>query len=266
MNSDRKSLATIQLQLLHGIYPLEPTSFMSNTNLWESARQGDLKAISELVRIAFEGEDITIETELQLGVTLWFKLSSQKVLDPKVCTITITQTLNEIQLKKITSVRISYIIPSITGINCKWNKYLALKNGKFEDNTSKVLTISYGITSVFAVILTLILIGWVPLTKLYQTNQDFERKKIRQFIVDNITTKYGYEPSVITWGDELVLTVPAPAWNNLSKSERETLIDYAKAQHAKRIIVGRVKSSNTITIDNTVACFDEKLLSLCLID
>ncbi len=107
---------------------------MSSDKLLEAAKGGDLLAISNLVQQAFTPQEVCIDAEMQLGITLWLKLKSDKSLDSQNCLNVILKTLDSIQLKRIVSVRISETSPEDPKKQV-WNNYWAFKQEKFVDNT-----------------------------------------------------------------------------------------------------------------------------------
>ncbi|NDJ23713.1 hypothetical protein GS682_19120 [Nostoc sp. B(2019)] len=115
---------------------------MSNIGLWESAKQGNINAISDLVHRAFNDDNISVEAHMQLGVTLWLKLRSQKVLEPQFYTKKVIETLNEIQPARITFVRVSSMA-SIGKSKCSWNRWIAIKQGEFVDDTKNANLLNY---------------------------------------------------------------------------------------------------------------------------
>ncbi|MBW4684672.1 MAG: hypothetical protein KME40_06130 [Komarekiella atlantica HA4396-MV6] len=129
---------------------------MSNIGLWESAKQGNINAISDLVQKAFDDDNVTVEPHMDLlGITLTLKLSSQKVLEPQVCIKKVIETLNEIQPTGIKLVRVSSIA-SICQIKYRWNRWIDRKQGEFVDDTKNANLLNY-ITIAF-------LVSWIGCT------------------------------------------------------------------------------------------------------
>lgn len=139
---------------------------MSPNDLREDAKKGDLSAISCLVHQAFAAYeiDIRVEAKMQWGVTLWLKLRSDRPLNSQKCLNIISRALDSIKPEKIISVKISETSPK----NPKqqvWNKYLALKRGRFVDDTKaadRTQTIAYSIHAVASVGLLFVVITHKP--------------------------------------------------------------------------------------------------------
>jgi hypothetical protein len=111
--------------------------------------------------MAFEDEKITVESKIQSGGVLWLKLHSEKILDSKLCTTTVIETLKKIKLKKITSVKISLMITTDGKVKSKWNRYLSIQNGEFVDDTKN--------TNLIGLLLIGVILSWVGCSVL--TNQ-----------------------------------------------------------------------------------------------
>jgi hypothetical protein len=124
--------------------------------LREAAQKGDLQAISSLIGRAIAPRNIAVEATMQHGVTLWLKIYPLATMQPQSCIRAVISVLNDIQPDKVRSVRVSEISPDKK--MQVWNRFLALKNGKFVDNTTS-LNISLGIVSV----LILGLVGYCAL-------------------------------------------------------------------------------------------------------
>ena len=126
---------------------------MSPDKLQESAKRGDLSAISSLVQQAFTTAfttcEVCVNAEMQVDVILWLKLKSDKNLNPQACLNVISRLLDSLKPEKITSVRVSKT-SSENSEQQVWNKYLALKQGKFVDNTEAINQTSYAVCGVFA--------------------------------------------------------------------------------------------------------------------
>jgi hypothetical protein len=167
---------------------------MSPDNLREAAKRGGLSAISSLVQKAFTTCEVYVDAEMQFGVTLWLKLKSDENLDSQVCLNVIATTLDSLKLEKITSVRIS----ETSSQNSKqqvWNKYLALKQGKFVDNTKTVNQTAYAVCGVFALGLLFVTFTYKsPSTISSTTSTSFSSTESRSFLGRSQT---GYE----LWSD-----------------------------------------------------------------
>lgn len=102
--------------------------------LREAAQKGDLQAISSLIGRAITPRNIPVEAEIQYGVNLWLKIYPVATMQPQSCIQAVIRVLNDIQPDKVRSVTISEIASDKK--TQVWNKFLALKNGKFVDNTT----------------------------------------------------------------------------------------------------------------------------------
>jgi hypothetical protein len=105
--------------------------------LLKSAKEGDLCAISSLVSQSLKDEQVTVEAQMQFGVTLWLKLKAPTKLNQEACLQTVLKTLNLIKVDKIKSVRVTELSQTSKGKQL-WNKYLSLKKGEFVDNTKAI--------------------------------------------------------------------------------------------------------------------------------
>ena len=95
-----------------------------------------------------------------------------------------------------------------------------------------------------------------------RTNDPLEELAQQQQLLKRIATEYNYEPRKIEWGCKpnsdsslscgSALTLPDTAWNKLSESEKQLVIDYAKTQNQAAVIVGRIKDPQTIYLDREV--------------
>lgn len=123
---------------------------MSDSSIWEAAKQGDINAISSLVSSAFKNKNITVEAEIQHDIILWLKIHSLATIEPKICTQIVIKTLNEIQINKILSVRISGL--SSTNKNKQlWNKYLSInKEGQCVDFSKAANLFTYVALAILA--------------------------------------------------------------------------------------------------------------------
>jgi len=72
-------------------------------------------------------------------------------------------------------------------------------------------------------------------------------------ILDEIKRKYNYSRFIDTWGNGTQgLFLPDEAWNNLSPSQKQVLIDLARTQNLRGIVVGRLLGVDNIALDRTV--------------
>lgn len=227
-------------------------------SLKERARQGDLSAISNVIKQAFKGQELHIEAEMQWGASLWLRLMSNGKLKSQDCVNIICESLDNIKPEKVTSVRISEIAPN----NPKkqvWDKYLAIKDGKFVDNTEQIQKV--------AAICGIVVVGFLLLGTFFNKSgstdstpsssstsaQVVNSDKEAQAILDKVTQKYGYSRFIDTWGmGTQGLFLPEQAWNELSSSEHTTLITYAQSKKLTAIVVGKQLAPNNISLDRTV--------------
>ena len=126
--------------------------------LREAARKGDLQALSNLISRAIAPRNITVEATIQHSVTLWLKIYPLAKMQPQSCIQAVISVLNDIQPGKVSSVRISEIATDKK--TQVWNRFLALRDGKFVDNTTS-LNISLSIV----VVLIIGLVGYCALPK-----------------------------------------------------------------------------------------------------
>ena len=126
--------------------------------LREAAQKGDIQAISSLIGRAIAPRNITVEATMQHGVTLWLKIYPLATMQPQSCIQAVTGILNDIQPDKVRSVRVSEIASDKK--TQVWNRFLALKNGKFVDNTTSS-NIGLGVV----VVLIIGLVGYCALPK-----------------------------------------------------------------------------------------------------
>lgn len=241
---------------------------MSYQSDLESARQGNLSAISKLISQAF-GNTTTVDAEKLLGSHLVLKIKSPKLLEPQDFLQKVIQTLNEIRPTKITSVTVSKI-PFPNQKSKGWNKYLILKDENFVDHTKAhnrmslifVILIIYGFVWAFfirkpepVVINTQPEQPAIIVTQPKQPKQVLNNSNNRdaQSILNSITEIYGFSRFIDIWGmGTQGLFLPKAAWNNLSESDKQTLIKYARSRNLKAIIVGKQLSTNNISLDYTV--------------
>ena len=95
---------------------------------------------------------------MQHGVTLWLKIYPLATMQPQSCIQAVTGILNDIQPDKVRSVRVSEIASDKK--TQVWNRFLALKNGKFVNNTTSI-NIGLGVV----VVLIIGLVGYCALPK-----------------------------------------------------------------------------------------------------
>jgi len=173
---------------------------MSLDNLREAAKWGDLSAISSLIQQAFTTCKVHVDAEIQFGVTLWLKLKSSEDLSPQACLDVISITLDSLKLETITSVRISEI-SSKDSKQQVWNKYLALKQGRFVDNTKAINQMTRAVCGAFALGLLFIVFTYKPpsttssTTSASSTSTSSTSTENRIFLGESQT---GYE----LWADE----------------------------------------------------------------
>ena len=75
----------------------------------------------------------------------------------------------------------------------------------------------------------------------------------RKPLLNRIEERYGYRPQYTVWGKTPTALVPRAAWKESSEYEKHMLASIAMNDSEWQVIVGEVKSSNDITIDETVA-------------
>jgi len=127
----------------------------------EIARNGDLGAIAILIQQALGAYEVHVDAEMQYGVMLWLKLKSDITLDSQTCLNVVLRILNNIQLEKFVSARIS----QINSKNPKqqvWNKYLVFKEGQFIDNTKAVNQMTGAFCAAVVVVLLFVSVMYKP--------------------------------------------------------------------------------------------------------
>ena len=118
---------------------------MSDLNMQEIAKRGDLQAISTLTSRAIALRNVRVEAEMING-SLWLKIYPLATMQPNLCIQKIISLLNSIRPEKINKVKITEI-----GSDKKshvWNRSIHLKKGKFVDN-SNVNVRTFGILAAF---------------------------------------------------------------------------------------------------------------------
>lgn len=141
-------------QNLRCTYPL---NYMSDKNIQEIAKQGDVEAISHLINQEVSNNNLTVEAQIQYGVTLWLKISSPTPITfyTEICIQKIIDILNDIQPNKIINIRISLI-----ALQDK-NKPITERFFRFKEN--HYIENAHSINQITSFILVLIIagIGWL---------------------------------------------------------------------------------------------------------
>jgi len=106
---------------------------MSSANLQGTTRKDDLSTITDVVKQGFTNQEVRVEAEMQSAGVLWIKLRAAQSLDAQNSLNIVAESLNNIKPHEITSVRISRV-SSKNHTQPIWDRYLALKQGKFIDD------------------------------------------------------------------------------------------------------------------------------------
>jgi hypothetical protein len=238
---------------------------MSSDNLQEAARKGDLSAIADLVKQEFTSHEVHVKAEMLLGKILWIKLNDSKcnAFSSRNSINIVAKALDGIKPERITAVRVSGISPQNSSQQV-WDKYLALQQDRFIDRTKEtnlIVIILFGLV-VFGVLRNTM---WkpnptstassTPVVTIHSTApvQATISDQEVQSILSEITQKYGFSHFVDTWGlGTKGLFLPETAWNQLSPSQRNVLINYAQSKNFKAIIIGAQLAPNNIALDRTV--------------
>ena len=106
---------------------------MSDLDMQEMAKKGDLQAISTLISRAISLRNVTVEAEMIYG-SLWLKIYPLATMQPSLCVQKIILLLNKIQPDKVNRVKITEMDSDKK--SHVWNASLTVKNGKFVDNSN----------------------------------------------------------------------------------------------------------------------------------
>ena len=122
---------------------------MSDLDMQEMAKKGDLDAISKLISRAISLRNVTVEAEMTHG-SLWLKIYPLATMQPNLCVQKIISLLNKIQPEKTNRVKITEV--SSDKKSHVWNASLTVRKGKFVDNSTANVK-RFGILATFLSIL-----------------------------------------------------------------------------------------------------------------
>ena len=119
----------------------------------EKISSGSVEDIVQLIKNAFDKDKVLVESQVQFGLTLWFRLKSKEDLNADDCTQKILKILNENKPTSVTSIRVSEISRTDEKKQI-WDKFIYNKDGSFVDGTKASLQIVSGL-------MALLILGFV---------------------------------------------------------------------------------------------------------
>lgn len=127
----------------------------------EIAKEGNIDAISNLIAEKLTNKNVTVEAQIQYGVTLWLKIYSPTPItfSTEIFVSDIIDLLNEIQPNKIVSIHISLMSLADNNKLIK-ERYLTLKEGKYIENTTTINTTTFLVLAIIVAGL-----GWIMFPK-----------------------------------------------------------------------------------------------------